>query len=219
MAFPGDRAIKQHPRGVADQFVAAVLAEGEICILMDPDEADNWEIRVGDGVTPGGIPFVTKAYVDFVAGNDGVQLGTDELAAAGIDTEQRSWPATAFGLFAKQNNALLSGSPTRETAPSSGDASLQIATTGWVAANFGKLTYLGSNQDETDFPIGYQVMVNSSGQTPLRNQSAATVLRLSAIAQEYIFGGGGTALAGTWRSCGRVLNTGGDNSFMMRRVL
>ena len=219
MPFPGDRAIKQFPRGIVDQFDAAIIEEGEICILM-ADEIDNWEIRVGDGVTPGGIAFSTKAYVDTVAGNEGLQEGSDALASTGLDADQRSWPATSFGLFAKKNNAVLDGSPQRATAPSNGDSSLQLATTGWVTNNFKKLGYLGSDTNETDFPIGHIIAADLNGNTPSRNATPPSTLRYaSGTSQEYTVGGAGTALGGTWRHRGRITNTGGNNYALYERVL
>ena len=220
MAFPGDRAIVQFARATADLFTAAVLEEGEIAILLDFDDVSNFQIRVGDGTTPGGIAFATKEYVDVVAGNSGVQTGDDATALAGTDTAQRSWPATAFAQYAKQNNALLSGTPTLETAPPNGDASLRLASTGWVANNFAKLGYLGSTQDETDFPVGHRILANANGNGSARNQLPGATLRISNDnVYEYKLGGGGTALAGTWRARGRILVPSSDNFYMYERVL
>lgn len=221
MAFPGERAIKQFPRGTAEQFEAAILEEGEIGILMDAAEPDNWEIRVGDGTTPGGVArFVTKAYVDVVAGNSGVQLGDDALALAGEDTEQRSWPATSFAQYAKQNNALLSGTPTLESAPSNSDSSLRLANTSWVDNNFKKLGYLGSAMDQVDFPVGHLLVANANSNGSSRNQTPGATLRLSdAVNFEYKVGGTGAIISGTWRARGRILIAAGDNFYLFERVL
>lgn len=219
MAFPGDRAIKQFPRGVEDLFEAAIIEEGEICILM-ADELADWQIRLGDGVTPGGIPFATKAYVDIVAGNEGLQEGSDALASTGTDEEQRSWPATSFGLFAKKNNAVLDGAPQRANAPSNGDSSLQLPTTGWVTNNFKKLGYMGSDQNEVDFPIGHIVVADLNGNGGVRNSTPAAPLRYSSgVSTEYVVGGVGTALAGTWRQRGRITIPTGNNYVLYERVL
>lgn len=221
MAFPGERAIKQFPGGTADAFVAVILEEREFAVLMDPDNPENWEVRVGDGVTPGGIlRLVSKEYVDIVAGNSGVQLGDDSTALAGTDTEQRSWPATAFAQFAKQNNALLSGAPTLDSTPSNSDSSLRLANTGWVVNNFKKLGYLGSTQDQVDFPVGHILVANANSNASNRNATPGASLRISNDNNvEYKVGGSGAVLSGTWRSRGRIFITGGDNYYMFERVL
>lgn len=63
--------------------------------------------------------------------------------------------------------------------------------------------YTGSNQDETNFPVGHTLVATNSGAT--RNQTNGVFLRTSSAAQ-YVTSGSPTAgaqLAGTWRHRGQ----------------
>jgi hypothetical protein len=218
MAFPGDRAVYQFPRGVEADFESVVMPQGEIVIFMDPDDINNWEIRVGDGETVGGIGFATKAYVDQMTEGSGVAAGTDILAAAGVDTVQRSWPATVFAQKANVNNAALTGVPTAPTAIE-GTATTQIATTAFVDNGFKRKGSTSSDNAEVNFPVGHQLVANNNGTGTNRNSTPGATLRLdNANTLDYQLGGVGTALAGTWRSRGRILTGAAENFTMFERV-
>lgn len=216
MAFPGDRAIKQFPRGARATFDSAILAVGEICILQDTLTID-WEIRVGDGVTPGGMAFVNKEYVDVVAGNDGVLAGTDIIAATGTDLEQRSWPATSWAIKAPINSPDFTGAPKADT-PTVGDSTRRLATTEFVDTGYKRLGYMGTNADETIFPIGHLLVANGNGHPSVRNAVPSATLRLDGT-QSYMVGGSGTVVAGTWRQRGRIADSpSGGYSYLFERV-
>lgn len=67
--------------------------------------------------------------------------------------------------------------------------------------------YTGTNQDETNFPVGHTLVATNSGVT--RNQTNGVFLRTSSAAQ-YVTSGSPTAgaqLAGTWRHRGQDADT------------
>ena len=71
----------------------------------------------------------------------------------------------------------------------------------------------------TDYPVGSVVMVYTSGAAdiPDRNE-AATIYTDAGNARRFVFTAGGSALTGTWRSRGSVVETGDEIDTLMQRV-
>jgi len=221
MALPSSHQITQFARAGTAVLDAYTPAEGEIVV-----DTDLKELRLGDGTTLGGIRIGNLDYIiSLIAGGGGggggeitpISAGTLELALAGIDTDQRSWPAIIFASFAKLASPDFTGSPT-STTPGGTNNSTRIATTAFVWANFTPKFYTGVGVDNVDFPLGHTVLAVGNGNTAFRNGIPSAVLRLSPVGNEYMIGGTGTVLAGTWRGRGRGVNTGGDNNFLLQRV-
>lgn len=217
MSFPGDRAVYQFPRSaVIEDFEMTVIPEGEFVVYMDPDNTDAWELRIGDGVTVGGVVFATKAYIDAMTAGSGVAAGDDATAIAGVDTTQRSWPATAFGLKADKNNTILIGVPTAPTA-AIGVATSQLATTLFVANGFKVKGSTSTDPDEVNFPVGHVLVADRDGNACVRNGLPAATLRLDGTSS-YKLGGVGAALSGVWRGRGVIVIAGGSNHNQLERV-
>ncbi|MCY1744097.1 tail fiber protein [Ensifer sp. SL37] len=60
--------------------------------------------------------------------------------------------------------------------------------------------YTGSNRDETNFPIGHTILVET-GNGDIKERNSAHAIYLSS-SYGYAFGGAGAQLAGTWRARG-----------------
>lgn len=71
----------------------------------------------------------------------------------------------------------------------------------------------------TDYPVGSVVMVYTAGagSIPDRNE-AATIYTDAGNARRFVFTAGGSALTGTWRSRGSVVETGDEIDTLMQRV-
>ncbi len=76
--------------------------------------------------------------------------------------------------------------------------------------------YTGSNQDETNFPVGHSVLCYSNGARN-RNQGYATYL--STAAYQYTLDvGASSQLGGTWRARGQITYSSGNSMVQMQRT-
>jgi hypothetical protein len=217
MSFPGQYAVKQMPRTDAAGMDGVILAEGGFAMVLAASPADV-QLRLGDGQTAGGIAVASKAYVDLQA-NSGVEEGTPILAAEGTDEEQRSWPATTFEQFARLDSPAFFGTPTAPV-PADADNTTKIPTTSWVKARIAEMISQANTATETIFPVGTVILAEGNGNTVFRNGLPPAPVRYSSDnGSDFAVGGSGTALAGTWRSKGRVQVPGGDDHFLLMRVL
>lgn len=201
MGIPGNRAVKQWAGGTEADCDATLVAEREIIVDME-----NFILRLGDGATTGGVAkFISEErIITLIAGGGGdpISPGSDDLAAAGLDSIQRSWPATSFGQFALLDSPIFEGNPRATTAPT-GSNSTRIATTEFVANNFAPMPYLGSTRDETIFPIGHPVLAELSTHSAPRNQLPDFPVGLHPdFNGRYKLGGTGANLSGNWRARG-----------------
>ncbi|MCK3779680.1 tail fiber protein [Ensifer sesbaniae] len=78
------------------------------------------------------------------------------------------------------------------------------------------VVYTGSNQDETNFPVGHSVLCYSNGARN-RNQGYATYL--STAAYQYTLDvGASSQLGGTWRARGQITYSSGNSMVQMQRT-
>jgi hypothetical protein len=124
----------------------------------------------GSGIIPQSVPPGSDSWLDVGSkGDPGGTGGQDTPYGAGWDGA--TWAptanvlydiistllttATAASTYATRNNALLTGAPTRFTAPTAGNRSLELATTQWVGNEFATLaspTFTGNPAGPT-FPV------------------------------------------------------------------
>lgn len=134
--------------------------------------------------------------------------GSNSLAAAGTDTVQRLWPATAFSQYVGAASPAFSGTPTAPTPPTS-DNSTRIATSAYVMATIAANSKpMPSNVTDfalVNYPIGTIILANN-GSAGGQNITSTTTIRLDASnpSKGYQVGGTGAVLAGTWRCRGNI---------------
>lgn len=194
MALPGDHQVRQFARAEWEDIENYTGPEGEIVI-----DLTNKRIVLHDGETPGGHAFLNRDDISGLVGGDATPEGSVALAQAGVDTLQRTWPAVVFALFARQDNANLTGTPTTPTPPNDSN-NMRIANTAWVTANFAPYPSQSGNINEGIFPINHHIIAMANEVTAQRCALPANALKLDAGTDtRYTLGGSGGALAGTWR--------------------
>ncbi|WVT75227.1 hypothetical protein QM996_09145 [Sinorhizobium chiapasense] len=76
--------------------------------------------------------------------------------------------------------------------------------------------YTGSNQDETNLPVGHSVLCYSNG---VRNRNQGYATYLSTAAYQYTLDvGASSQLGGTWRARGQITYSSGNSMVQMQRT-